>query len=625
MSDWLDPDEHGDFSAGMIQDAPRHMLPRQAVWDAQDCFINEDGTLHKRGSTVTALSSASVASASVIGYSQLDHDDASLVRGYVVDESAGAGVALLVYGFTPGSGTFAASALPATQTLTSGNGLGRPFMHNGYLVVPVRPPSAQSSSVYRPAVIMGGGVGLGQAIAGTGASTVITAGSKTITGFAAGDVSSMGVGDIISITKSAANNRYMGRVTKVSGTTASVTPTPTQSWVGPLAGSLGYSAFHWRDFNASGTTSFRGAQCGASWQNRCLFAAVPIEIAAASFEWHPNRIIWSLLPTETASVNTTADGDLWLSNYGFPVSNYLDVPWMDFIRGLEPVSDGEMLVLGRPQCSRLVGTLNTNTTTSGGLTYELRPVNQKIQCVNDKATVRTPSGVMMMGPDGIYLYRDGNFINTMVGRIQSYFLTNIANATIYGAGALQNNHYYISTSAGMLVCNMDGFRWTRFQNVDLANNFFDPQDTTRIFSCRYQPGTSSNTTKIVRQDYLLNPSSSATTDVSGTGPLMSVQTRIETEGEASQLKQWRHAKVAARMPGSTGTLTITETPGLDGEESSTSLGTLSNATSVQVARYDRTTLSRGYGLTIAQTGNPNECELVDVDYAARALNPKRTS
>jgi hypothetical protein len=620
MSAWL---HHGNFAAGMVQDIPRHMLPENAVWDALDCFIGEEGTLHKRGSTVTALSSGTTLSGTCVGFSQLDHDDAALVRGYVVDESNGSTGSFIIGSFTPGSGTFATTSLSITQPIVSSNGVGRPFNHNGYLVVPVRLPSAASTNLNRMFVAMSGGQSAFQQL--STASVTVTQGSRQITGFSASDTNVAEVGDIIEIDKNAASDHYIGRITKISGSTISVTPTPTRSFTSGTGRGLLLAACRFLDLVGTGTTSFRGAQCGASWQNRVLFGGVGTEIAAGVYEWHPNRVIWSLLPTETSAVGGVTDGDLWLSDRGFPVSNYADVPWMDLVRGLEPVSDGEMLILGRPLCSRLVGTLNTNTTTSGGLTYELRPLNQKIQCVNDKATVRTPSGVMMMGPDGVYLYHNGNLINTMIGRIQNYFLDNIANSTIYGSGMIQSNHYYLSTSAGVFVCNMDGFRWTRFQNVDITNCFKDPQDTTRIFAARFQPGTASNTTKIVRVDYLANPGSSATTDVAGTGPTMTVKTKTYDNDEPSRLKQFRHERVTVRMPGSTGTVTVSSTPGLDGEESGATLGTITNAAGSQSKRYDTTTLSRAMGLTIAQTQNPDECELIDVDIAARALRVERVS
>jgi hypothetical protein len=213
----------------------------------------------------------------------------------------------------------------------------------------------------------------------------------------------------------------------------------------------------------------------------------------------------------------------------------------------------------------------------------------------------------------------------MVGRIQTLFLSTYANATIYGAGLLNKNTYYLSTSAGALVCNLNGYRWTRWQNTDLTNCFTDPQDTTRIFSARFQPGTSSNTTKIVRADYLVTPSSTATTDVAGTGPTMTVTTKAYSDGDASRLKAFKHAEATVRMPGASGTVTVASVPGLDGEESGATLGTISNATSAQTKRYDITTITRAYGLTFTQSGNPNECELVDVDLSMKGLRPGRVA
>lgn len=597
------------------------MLPEGAVWDAVDAYVGEEGTLHKRGSTVTALSSGTVASASVLAIVQ-NEAETSIIRGYIIDESPGAGNVFLVYAFTPASGTFAATAVAANSWVSS-NGVGRPFQHDGFAIVPTRAPATVGAgSSYRSALVMAGST------AATYSSTTnltVTAGAKTVTGFSAGDISNMQIGQIVWLAKNAANDLYYGRITNISGTTAYVYPTPTQSFTTGTGTWFMLGVGYTNRLASLTTHAFRGTQCGASWQNRVLFGAPTAEIAAGVTNAYTNRVVWSLLPTELSASNPDADGALWMDDNGFPTNNYADVPWMNKILGMEPVSDGELLVLGNPICSRLVGTLNTNTSTSGGLTYELRPLNQRIPCIDDRATVRTPQGVMMMGPDGIYLYREGNLINTMVGRIQNLFLDTYASATVYGAGVLPSNHYYLSTDQGLLLCNMDGFRWTRFQNTLITNAFNDPSATTRVFSCRYQPGTASNTTKLLRVDQFVNPSSSATTDVSGTGPLMTVKTKTYTDGDASRLKQFRHEEVTVRMPGSTGTVTVTSQPGLDGEETGATLGTFSNATSAASKRFDTTTLSRAMGLQIAQTGNPDECELIDIDIAARPARLGRVS
>lgn len=607
----------------MVQDVPRHMLPEGAVWDALDCFVGEEGTLHKRGSTVTALSSTTVASASCVAIAS-SSDETNINRGYIVDESPGAGNLFLVYGFTPATGTFAVTAVGANSTV-GGNGVGRPFQHDGFAIIPTRAPlTVPASSSYRAALVMSGSTA---ASYGNTTNVTVTAGAKTVTGFSAPDIAAMQIGQIIWLAKNAANDLYYGRITNIVGTTAYVYPTPTQSFTTGTGTWLILGVGYVGRLATLSTHSFRGSQCGASWQNRMLLGAPTAEIAAGVSNAYTNRIVWSLLPTELSSLNPDMDGSLWMDDNGWPANNYADVPWMMKILGMEPVSDGELLILGNPICSRLVGTLNTNTSTSGGLTYELRQLNQRIPCINDLATVRTPQGVMMMGPDGIYLYREGNLINTMVGRIQNYFLDNYANAVVYGAGVLPSNHYYLSTEVGTLVCNMDGFRWTRWlaPNTQITNAFNDPSDTTRVFACRYKPGSASNTTKLIRADYLVQPGSAATTDVSGTGPGMIVKTKTYTEGDASRLKQFRHIGVTVRIPGSSGTVFVESAAGLDGEESLIPIGNFGVATSPQSKRYDRTTISRAMGLTITQTGNPDECELIDVDMAPRPLRQGRVA
>jgi hypothetical protein len=72
-------------------------------------------------------------------------------------------------------------------------------------------------------------------------------------------------------------------------------------------------------------------------------------------------------------------------------------------------------------------------------------------------------------------------------------------------------------------------------------------------------------------------------------------------------------------------VTVTSQPGLDGEESGATLGTYTNATSATSKRFDGTTLSRAMGLQFAQTGNPDECELIDIDIASRPARAGRVA
>jgi hypothetical protein len=301
---------------------------------------------------------------------------------------------------------------------------------------------------------------------------------------------------------------------------------------------------------------------------------------------------------------------------------------MEAILGLEPINSGELLVLGYPRLHRIVGYFSTQTTQAGGgLTWETRPIEDRVSCVSDAATDSTPQGVMFAAPGGIYLYHGGRAEDVMRGRVKNLWAADLlAGAVITGGGYIGNDHYYVSTTARHFLCNMEGFRWSDGGLTSIDGAVPDPTRPNRYYGFRKNPGTAADTTKVFRLDTVLDPSSANKTDAHAGwgGPSMRLQTRVFSEGDIQRLKRTNHVYLTLRVPGSGTTVTVTATPGVDGEETPIVLGTFANATSAVMKRFLLNAISRGMALKIERTaGAPDELELVGLKIASVRLNEYR--
>lgn len=626
---------HSDFSAGMVQDFARHMLPDRAVWDAFDCFLQEDGTMAQRGAAITALSAANVVSpADMMILDSSEPDD--VLRGIIYDESGGVGTSLKTSAFTPGAGTFAPTVPSAIAggwvTPTGGS---RPIKYYNRILRANGIPSVLTGGhTYRPLSIFGGGAHALTARTGTVTITA-TQGDNVLTGFAIADVAAMEVGNIVTLI--GATQLYIGRIIAIpSTTTIAVSPTPSIATWNTGANTWAVRSMASSNLLTTGTpTWICGARSVAAWGERVVLGGVAYDLlnSGTKLQVNANRIVWGLLPAIDSTVfgSFTVDGFREGVVDSFLARDFTDVMGAETILGLEPVNAGELLVISQPRLHRVVGYFSTQTTQAGGgLTWETRPIQDNVFPVSDRATATTPQGVVFAGADGVYLYRDGRARNMMDGRIKNLWISTLqGGATVTGGGYIGQDHYFVSLTTGWFLCNMDGFRWTSGALSSIGGAVPDPTRPGRYYGFRKNPGTASDTTKVFRLDTVLSPGNANRTDAhawnASSGPAMSVKTRVYVEGDPSRLKRYRHIRLTVRMPGASGTITVTETPGLDAEESSATLGTIATpATSPQVSRYDRVAISRGYALTIAKTaGSPDEIELLDLDIASTQLRAGR--
>lgn len=623
---------HNDFAAGMVQDMARHEVPDRAVWSAYDAFLKEDGTLTQRGGAIVAQAAASTASPhslSIIDSSEVDN----LLSGILYDESAGVGAGLRTSAFVPGAGTTTISPIVTWPAINAAAGAGRPARYFNRILRPNGiPATIAAAHNYRAFSAWAGGVHTAGFTSRTSA-VVITAiaGDNLLTGFSAGDVAAIQVGNIVNLVNAAGTQIYYGRVVEIVGTSLRVSPAPSAALVTAAGGWIVESVIASR-VRTAGASWICGARALTVWGDRVVLGGVAYDLlnVGTKLDVKANRIAWSILPVlESALVGAiTYDGFRELGIETFIARDYQDVMGMETILGLEPVNANELLILGYPRIHRIVGYFTTQTVQAGGgLTWEVRPVEDVVACISDAATATTPVGIMFAAPDGVYLYRGGRANNVMDGRIRNTWIAAInAGAVVTGGGYLGNNAYYVSTSTRAFLCDLDGFRWTEISLTGIGGMAEDPTRAGRIYGHRKSPGVTNDTTKLFRLDTILDPSSTNSVDAhSGWGgPTLRIETRAYTEGDLNRLKRWQHVYITLKCV-TAGTVTVTAMPGLDAEETPIVLGTFSSSASAQMKAFQTTINSRGLAIKVERTaGTPSEIELLGLKLVSVPLNEFRS-
>jgi hypothetical protein len=616
----------------MVQDKARHLVPEKAVWNAYDAFLREDGSLTQRGAAIVAQAAASVISPAHIAILDSNEVD-NVTRGILYDESAAAGNPVKTAAFTPGAGTTTISTVLSSinagwVTPTAG---GRPARYFNRILRPNGLPAALSASHgYRPYSIYAGGAHALTSRTGTASITAIL-GDNVLTGFAIADTAAMEVGNIIQIPGAAFN--YVGRIVEIpTTTTIRVSPVPSAAFVsGAVTWSV--SSVATPVLRTAATSWICGARSLTVWGNRVVLGGVAYDLlnAGTKLDIKANRLAWSLLPAvESAVVGAfTYDGYREGGVETFLARDFEDVMTIETILGVEPVNANELLVLGSPGIHRVVGYFSTQTTQAGGgLTWEVRPVEDVVEAVSDQATARTPLGIMFAATDGIYLYRGGRAHNVMDGRIKNKWFSELgAGAVVTGGGYLGNNTYYVSTTTTAYLCDLDQFRWTQIGMTGIGGKANDPTIPGRIYGIRRNPGTTNDTTKLFRLDTILNPTVANVTDAhpGWAGPTAKVETRAYTEGDVNRLKRWQHVYVSVKLV-TAGTVTVTATPGIDAEETPVVLGTFSASASAQMKVFQIQTNSRAMAIKIERTaGTPSELEVLGLKLTSVPLNEFRSA
>lgn len=604
---------HANFAQGIVQDVPRHMLPENAVWDADNAIIKRSGTIARRGGLKTMQSaSLQFQPYSIFHYRSRNVDSTSIV--YVFGENNGA---------TQGYATFAPGASATTVTIDSFVGITPlgyapfdAFRHNEHVFFLGNYPDGTVDANY---AVAGAPAGAFRAQP-TGTPTV-TAGSSSITGFTA--MGGLVVGDILSCT--AVGNLYTGRVVSIDapGLKVVVSPTPTASFVAATCGLSPVSSAIW---GAGSIGSIRTARHGCSFQNRIVLGNVLVPATGSTNVRYPYRVAWTCLPTESTVVTgTTYDGmhKLYRSLIAYPY-NYVDLPQLASVEKVVPIGQGSLLILGSQGVAMLSGTLQSFTTTTGTISFSVADISTSVGCIASQTAQRTPAGVVFASREGVFMFDGSRLINTMESRISRLWRDTYATATMYGSATI-GTHYLISTSAGNLLLNLQTGAWTKAGTFALAAAAVDLDDSNRVYGIRYgASAASSNTDIIYRADTILDPATGIEQDYGTTSFQMSVKTKTYTEGDPHNLNRFRHTGVVATIKGSGATMTVASTPGLEGEESGSTLGTLTaSATGPQADRYDHQILSRALGYTFATTGNASEAEVVEVRTSSQGLRVGR--
>ena len=610
------------------------MLPDRAVWQARDVFLDEDDTLTRVGGTLAALSAGSVISGAdqmILDSNELDN----VLRGVIYDESGGAAAPVKTAAYTPGAGAFAASAVLSSVNAgwVTATGGGRPARYFNRILRPNGiPASLPGAHSYLPYSIFGGGAHV-QTVRTSASVIVAIAGDNLLTGLIAADTAAVEVGNIIRVANATVN--YTGRIVEVtSATTLRVSPTPSVA----IAASTSWAAASVAQpvLKTAGKTWICGVRALTVWGDRVILGGVAYDLlnAGTKLEVRGNRLAWSILPAVDSAVvgAFTYDGMREGGVESFLVGNFSDIMGMETILGLEPVNQGELLVLGYPRIFRVVGYFSTITTQAGGgNTWDVRPVQDAVACISDAATATTPSGIMFAAFDGIYLYRGGRAINSMMGRIARQWQDSIrAGAIVTGGGYLGRLHYAVFTTAGGFLCDLtgDGFRWSELTLSNMGQVALDPARPGSGYLIRKAPGVAALTNKLVRSESMLEPAAANKTDAVTGGPTPQIVTRSYTEGDPGRLRLWRKVEMTLRLV-TAGTATITAIGGLDAEQTSVVLGTFTAAAGNQMKRFDIQTavplISKGLTLQITVTGNPDEFELVSVKIDSIALNEQRVA
>lgn len=615
MAGGLKPNVHASFAQGIIQDAPRHLIPDDAVWDADNAIIKRSGAIARRGGLKTMQSAAlQFAPYTIFHYRSQAEDNLSTV---IVKGNNGAG---------KGYATFSPGAGPATVTI-DGSGLSTgasnvtwdAFRHANFAWF-FGNTAASSSGSCR---LHPGRAARASTTNPTG-TIVSTAGSPVLTGFTA--MNDTAPGDFINLSDVGSN--YLGRVLAVDSINAVVTvePTPTVAISTATPGVNVASDFVFSG-NVDGYVAY--ARHGCSFQNRLIIANTQMRGAGGAtskFTRNPFRLMWSPLPTESVSAGGKVMDGVYKITYGwvqYPL-NYVDLPQLASIEKVIPIGQGALLILGSQGVAMLTGNLQTITASTGNIAFSIQDISTSVGCISSVSVQTTPAGVAFASREGIFVFDGSRLRNMMADRIARLWRENYATATIYGSATI-GTHYLISTSAGNLLVNLVTGAWTKAGTFALAAAAVDLDDSNRVYGIRSGASSGvSNSDIIFRVDTILDPTAGIEQDYGTTSFQMSVKTKTYPEGDPASLNRFRHSQVVATVKGTGATMTVASTPGLEGEESGSTLGTISaSATGPQAVRYDSQILSRALGYTFTTTGNASEAEVIEVRTETNALRRQR--
>lgn len=563
---------------GMNREVAAWQLRPGEVYDAQNIIFDRPGVARHRGPTTAVFAGAQTAFAQMLAWAYFqDIGPVETLHSYEMKTGKVNSV----------DKTTGVTTNIATITGGVTSPLGRAIRHFGH---PIFPVGGDRTATFAA----------GQTSATTFTNTVaaaIAANSPTVTLTGPDATTNVKIGAIVQA--QSATQFYIGRVVSITDATHFiVSPVPTVAIAIPI-GSL----------TTNPALNMYGGNCGCSWQNRLLFGNV-WDISQASPLNGPvfdRRIIFSHLPGEVAGGITAFSsalsfyGNHFLNTRGWSRLNYVEVPGSDPIVALEPVNDGELLILtvGAPWVLR--GQLASQTTTfAPGITYDLSPINLPADCLSDLSVQRTHNGVAWAGTDGIWLYGGGGRqpyqagwrlpIDITEGSMHTYWrnLTRGANFAIHGSAYVRNHYILTGTSASVTFCliyNCINGQWTTASNVDIFCGVARPTDLSQCWGARWWDVTgaapSMTNGQVIRLESLFQPYTalSTKTDADGSTIPLSLTTRAITDEMQTQ-KIIRRVSVRYQLSASSAAVAVAAgsrvDPGDSGGTPTVTLGSLSS-------------------------------------------------
>jgi hypothetical protein len=210
-------------------------------------------------------------------------------------------------------------------------------------------------------------------------------------------------------------------------------------------------------------------------QNRVVVApdrfftlATPSATIGTGSKTEGTVISWSAISGEPATASSTgADGILPLQVAGWPRGQSVVLDTAGIV-SLVSMDANNLMVLCSDKTFMLSGTLGTVLPAGGVNTssFNIRTIAQAVGCISNSTVQRTALGVMFAGQDGVYVTDGASFRNTMENKIQlkwnAYVDAIVSDSLpITGSAVIGGTHYVIFTQGTNFICDLyNDFAWT---------------------------------------------------------------------------------------------------------------------------------------------------------------------
>jgi hypothetical protein len=536
-------EEHPGLGGGMIVDQQRHTI-KGAFRDARDVLVDVADLVRKRGGTRNVMPAPqSMFPQHIAAYSSSDVD--GLKALYAAS------------GTTPAQSSFIAAAAVGggfrSHALTAGRRIGIPFRYGSALCF----PQLQVGSIVPPLIMVAGST-----FRRTSSTETLTSASiSTVAGSAevaipVADAVKCDPGRIVVFGDTAAtpDKVYVGRIVRRNAA-------GNRIWVDPPVpfGVVGLTSSSASDYLNETSSFFGGCMTGCSWQNRVIVGGVVTYVIgqSGSAALVPERMMWSILPTESALYPVTGAeeylGLVQAMGQGFDADNFTDFPSLGSIVAFAPIGE-ELLLFGPERVERIVGNLSTIEGTAE-LVSDHDPLTTSVGCLAESTVRETPRGVVWAGQEGVFIYSGGPPKRLMDG-IASYWheLQARDGFEIYGSALIGDEHYLLSTSDATLLLHLHTGGWVRVRDdLTVSSSMADPLDPSRVYASTWTDpaggAPDAASTQVFRIDTLHEPRPENAIDHDGTIVEPYLETRAFPFGGGARLKETRRISGTVDLKG----------------------------------------------------------------------------